>query len=116
LALVAFILETTRWGKPQYDNHIAFSEGLRSSFKPDRKTQTPSQVFGERASEFGKDVSIFPKETDNLPVSNAAQKPDIKVWSWPGFGHDAPKPQQKNRERHSILTPRNRGRPSRKKW
>ena len=97
LALVAFTLEKSEFVKPRYDNKIAFSAELgnilsgrgdgEGSRAEDHKPQ------GSRTSNFYNPGSVLKGPTNDLPAANTASTGNVKLWSWPGFGSDAPKPQ-----------------------
>ncbi|RKZ06473.1 hypothetical protein DRQ25_13845 [Candidatus Fermentibacteria bacterium] len=106
LALVAFTLETTDFGKPKFSIDFAFSgkigektetseEGVpgwvtvKSDKKVDpREENRPSLGRTQGLEENNK--SLVTKK-DSLPGSNL-NNDSIKLWSWPGWERDAPRP------------------------
>lgn len=81
LSLVAFTLEKTPFGKPTLNEKIIFT-----SIDHDKKVP-PSLLEGLPMPPEQKSPSSSRQE---LQSSNST-KP-VKLWDWPGFGHDAPRP------------------------
>lgn len=106
LALVAFILEKTEFGKPKFNNDITFSSnlGLRV-ISGDGISQIEQRTGAEdhrpklgRASEIDKNNTSGPIFSDqrSIPGTNMNNDSFVKLWSWPGFLRDEPKPQVRN--------------------
>ena len=110
LSLVAFELEMTGFGKPKYNAHIAFSGHFGERVEPvlyegemvikqdeqytraQRANQQKPQTG--RAKEVEPNNSILESNSDKLPATNTTRQPEqgVRLWSWPGFNRDAPKP------------------------
>ncbi|MHA1909775.1 MAG: terminase large subunit domain-containing protein [Candidatus Thorarchaeota archaeon] len=101
LALVAFSLEKSQFGKPTYSQTIAvtgrFGEDCdmgresKSDFKVDK--YKPKEG---RASQMEKDTRIIMPENGDLPAANTNLGSSVGIWRWPGFGHDAPRPEARS--------------------
>jgi replicative DNA helicase len=96
LGLVAFTLEKTDLGKPKFETGIAFTgklgineaTGINQPFRPQSKYDSPEvhrPVVGR--ADFQK-ASAGP----GLPAANTGNGTQLPLWDWPGWGHDAPKP------------------------
>jgi hypothetical protein len=93
LALVAFTLEKTEFGRPTYDLTVAFSGRLGENniqkSVPTRESQRPKTG---RTKGIAQQMSLLGEE-NRVPASNSTvETGGVKLWRWPGFGHDAPKP------------------------
>lgn len=107
LALVAFTLETTDFGKPKFSIDFAFSGkiGERTEtpeeevpgfvvVKNDKKIDPRSENRPELNRTEGVEqekASIF-AGSQGLPAKNTTKDSGVKIWAWPGFDRDAPKP------------------------
>jgi len=127
LALVGFTLEKTKFGKPIFDTSVAFAGKLRgdSSFEKGRQSfdqQAKEHRPKEGRSELARAKSVV--EELELPASNLSQATGVRLWRWPEFGHDGPKPVARSRgeafrqAEQRILGKRksNRRRPKRTKF
>jgi hypothetical protein len=134
LALVAFEMEMTAFGKPQFDAHIAFSGKIGEVINP---MTSPGEIViqnnfkrAELASKAAENARPELKRTDNftssgidslsgqgannLPAANTANgNKGPKLWSWPGFNRDAPPPSRSGfmRQLRKSMAP-----PKRKKF
>ncbi len=112
LAVVAFTLEKTEFGKPTFTSTINFSgyfgqvidapkeEGSLVIDDPRTRDKNPSKnnkhalenkpSMNRTAVVDGKGGSILNPNT--MPANNVSMPQQIKLWDWPGFGHDAPRP------------------------
>ncbi|MBW1802319.1 MAG: terminase family protein, partial [Deltaproteobacteria bacterium] len=94
LALVAFALEKSEFGKPTYMQHIAFGGQFGDNKKQrpitDARDNRPKQ--GRAAVMTDGNQPIIPSAQGDLPAANHSVESGICLWNWPGFGHDAPKP------------------------
>lgn len=134
LALVAFTLEKSKFGKPTYSAIAAIAGRFGEKEDPNRRDeakdrkQSLSKVAEQHKPKTGR--SMMGKEADSLlkdpngtmPGANMAAMP-TKLWTWPGWGHDAPKPlvrtlteAAKEAERRTFRSPHRRNRPSRSKF
>ena len=138
LSVLGFTLEVTPLGKPKYDTGIAFSgrfgEGVdalihegdtvihpgntREKHRENREKQRPTNG---RDSVVNKREGLLGGESP-LPASNTQKGKQLGLWSWPGFGHDTPKPRVRtlaeaegDASRRLGLRPRLAHKPSRKK-
>jgi replicative DNA helicase len=97
LAFVAFALEKTEFGKPSYTQSIAMAGqfgdpgGAKNNRLPVRDRNGHKPKSG-RADLMQQDQSIFPGSSGDLPAANTNVESGTKIWSYPGFGHDGPKP------------------------
>jgi len=93
LALVAHTLEKSMFSKPKFVANISMAGTFGDSHL--NKKEEGEHRPGNRTSEFSKDKSIFEQLSvdSRIPAANTDRKPSSNgVWSWPGFGYDAPKP------------------------
>lgn len=105
LALVAFTLEQTPFGKPSYSSAMGFAPyfgnklpeheagGLIIQPHPDqvKDVHTKHRPSMDRSTVFEK--STLMSTSKSLPANHArAESGQIGLWSWPGFGSDSPKP------------------------
>lgn len=100
LALVAFTFEKTKFGKPTYSTQIAFA----GSFGGGGSTkavdyQTMKQAASEhKPSNTRSDLlqdgikNLLGSDIGELPAANTSVESSMRLWAWPGFGHDAPRP------------------------
>jgi hypothetical protein len=108
LALVAFTLETTDFGKPKFSIDFAFSGKIGEKkdipeeelsgwviVKNDKKVDPRSKHRPELNRTEGLESEKKPlfSSSQGLPAKNTTQDRDgIKLWTWPGWSRDAPKP------------------------
>jgi replicative DNA helicase len=128
LALIAFALEKTQFGRPVYTHHIAFAGQFGSA-----QTKRPEQSYRDhaeehkpktgRADQMNRENRIFASEHGDLPAANTTIESGVRLWSWPGWGHDAPKPRVRSAreaweqaERRVYGTKPSRRRPRRSKF
>jgi hypothetical protein len=99
LALVAFTLEKTDFGRPKYYADISFSKDLggilgntdkqSTTMKNDAEKRRPQ---GNRAGTLDNPTGLT-QQTDTVPAANNRGNTTLKhPWTWPGYGHDAPMP------------------------
>jgi replicative DNA helicase len=117
LALVAFTLETTKFGKPDFSVDFAFSgkfgekvepetEGMALVVASDKKKdpREHNRPTLSRTEEFEEQTTLLGKNKD-LPGSHLNRDANgVKLWSWPGFDSDRPKPIRKGLNGTSIRT------------
>lgn len=97
LALAAFVLEETPWGKKTIDTDIKVSESLFSTLKSGSKErEIKIDRPPGRLGILNSNDNIIKDPSDKLPVVNAKEKP-APLWDWPGFLRDAPRPQRNTR-------------------
>lgn len=133
LALVAFALEKGAFSRPVYSTEVGFAgrlgagensgkeNSLSNSFAQEAEQHKPKSG---RASVVLPDTRIIKPVNGELPASNTSVASEVKIWAWPGFGHDAPKPQARplgeamRQAAGRVLGNRGHGgnRPQRKKW
>ena len=127
LALVSFTLEKSHFAKPTYLPDIGFAGKFGESSKPPLIASMAASAEKHRpqktrAITTNEDIPVFIGNGD-MPVANiAAELQETKVWNWPGFLRDGPRPQV--RQVDNIFSPiRNNGRmntsrskPQRKKF
>ena len=99
LALVAFTLEKTDFGRPKFYADISFSKDLggmltNGTGKPEQFSQAAEAHRPEGNRAGGLDTPPSLKEgCPSLPAANNRGNSELKSpWTWPGFGHDAPAP------------------------
>lgn len=134
LALVAFALEKSKFGKPSYSAMAAIAGRFGEKDDPNRrdeardKYQAMTKVAEQHKPKTGRAMmgkeaeGILKDYNGTIPGANMASK-TTKLWSWPGWGHDAPKPlvrtlteAQKEAEKRVFRSPHRRNRPSRAKF
>jgi replicative DNA helicase len=110
LALIGFVLETTRFGKPKFEHRISFPPNLGAAIGGDKRTSFGSIAEEHRpkrgrAEPVHADYGMY--DPNSMPASNTAQETgNAKIWSWPGFGHDAPRPQARSRKESFVAAHR----------
>jgi replicative DNA helicase len=117
LALVAFTLEKTDFGKPTYRIDFTFagkfgektipdSDGIGIIIKNDKKINPRDKnkpQLGRAEDLSGEEKSILTQK--ELPAAHANVGTDVKLWAWPGFEVDAPKPKMRSMgERKKMRT------------
>lgn len=130
LALVGFTLEKTPFGKPNYINDIRFVKNFSlGDVKPAQVEPYKLKAEEHKPKEGRGDISSRAKnlefmDTPSIPGAKLNAESEIKIWRWPGFGHDAPPPKPRTREeafrqaaQRKGLTPMRRSkRPKRTKF
>jgi len=106
LALIAFTLEETRFGKPRYSTQVNFAggtalDGISPSLGEGSRVDVPADnVIGlarpERADTHRGSIDSQTLKQPNtlsgkVPVANTNNQ-HVKLWSWPGWERDTPKP------------------------
>jgi replicative DNA helicase len=118
LALVAFTLETTDFGRPKFSIDFAFSGKIgekieteqeeipgwvvvKSDKKIDpRKANRPSLTRTEGLEEEKKSLL---SNTKSLPGSHLNRDMGgVKIWAWPGWDRDAPRPKAESSVRRGV--------------
>lgn len=116
LALLAFTLEGSEFGKVKFDSHIAFSPGFGQ--KPPQQLTFQGKMETNQGMEAQKPsmnrTENIGNQTFGSEKSAGVRTGDAprKLWAWPGFDKDSPKP---NRSITGGLSGRRPGPPSRKK-
>jgi intein/homing endonuclease len=128
LALVAFTQEKGTFGKPQYDNKISFAgrfgeqasgnKNIGTTFEKEAKDHLPD--LGRTMNVEKSDRLISPAG-GGLPASHTAVESNVRPWSWPGFGSDAPAPKTRSlsefvRQANRKVAGRRGRRPQRSKF
>jgi hypothetical protein len=125
LALVAFTLEKSKLGKPIYCQDIAFAPKFGENLQglPLTEEAKNHKPLEGRANLMKKENETFPNENGDLPASKSVYDQETKIWAWPGWGHDAPRPVGRaladaiSQARNRIFgSNRNRNRPHRNKF
>lgn len=123
LALVAFELEMTAFGKPSYNPHIAFSGRLgevmespaqvgdiiiKNERAPEARSRRAAEQkpLGNRTQNVVQDNDVFNPQNP-LPGANMnnAIPSSPKLWSWDGFNRDQPAPKSKTLFRKTSKPP-----------
>lgn len=120
LALVAFTLEKTAFGKPIFTTNIAFSGyfGQIIDHKPedggliiedprakasnpskDNKQAVMNKPTMNRTETVENKGSILNKNT--MPAAHVNMPQQMRLWEWPGFDHDTPRPKSRSMGRRS---------------
>jgi len=91
LALVAFVLEESEFGKPKYDPYIAYTttrvENIAKEINAtSRVAELPQMNQSSRVSGMEERSTGLPAANTNINVRNN------KIWSWPGWSADLPPP------------------------
>ena len=106
LALVAFTLETTDFGKPKFSIDFAFSGKIGEKVeaqdlpgwvkvKSDRKVDEGAKHRPDlkRAEGFENEKKPIFSTSQGLPAKNTTRDTGgVKLWTWPGFSRDEPRP------------------------
>lgn len=130
LSLVAFTLEKSQFGKPIYDNKVSFAGKIGAGFDSAEKSGSFNDQANNHKPKAGRSSlmqradNIIMDDAPELPAANTGESNRPNIWKWPGFGHDAPKPQGRSRREafeqaeRRVLGPRGsrRKRPSRTKF
>jgi replicative DNA helicase len=107
LALVAFTLQMSEFGKPVFQTDIAFSGnfGESSSEQAERlaaakEVSSRNQQIENTRPQAGRadfaEKSGF-VNSEKMPAANTTLESQQRLWSWPGWEHDAPKPVKRGR-------------------
>jgi len=102
LALVAFTLEKSGFAKPVYSSAIAFGprfgggEDYIAPPKPRDKLADEHRPPPDRAGALLPDARILHSVNGDLPAARTSGNA-VKIWSWPGFGRDEPRPQPRHK-------------------
>lgn len=137
LALVAFTLEKSRYGKPSYSAQVAiaprFGEGGREDDPSDPKIKDRgeplSAVAREHRPQLGRADNMIREKGKlirdpygEIPGANMAQT-QTKLWAWPGWEYDKAKPKArsmaeatKEAQQRVFRNPSLRNRPRRAKF
>lgn len=127
LALVAFMLEKSQFGRPIYNNAIAFAGrfGEARDVKPSSsmiKQSEDHRPQGGRASMMKPDEKLFKSMNGEVPAANTYAETSVRPWSWSGFLRDEPRPHMRSSNKsmrdidRRILRPLGKTRPRRKKF
>jgi hypothetical protein len=116
LALVAFVLEESEFGKPKYDPYIAHSAHRLGDIMESKEAEEKSKqegrtaVFADVGPGGSSSRSILSRPSSSgLPASHTSDRIEqTRIWSWPGFSADLPPP-----TRPRPRTPNRPGRPKR---
>jgi replicative DNA helicase len=135
LSIVAFVLETTTWGKPQFDTNIAFCsyfgegktlvhegdtvvEGRDKNISIKEQRERTKPAMGRDIEASGQ-MNLF--KSHELPGNHIQTENQVQAWSWPGFLKDDPKPRVRSlseagedARKRMGLSPRRGGKPRRK--
>lgn len=136
LSIVAFVMEVTPLGKPKYDSHIAFSGKIGERIDAllhegdtvinnDKKLDIAAQKREKSRPSMSRTETVEKKSLtapSDLPANHTTRESKVGLWSWPGFGHDAPRPKVRTlteaendaKQRLGIGVGRRAGRPNRK--
>jgi len=121
LALVAFTLEKTPFGKPKYDNTIAYSPGIGLIDGDTGKHISAESHKPQSGRADFANVNTISKP--DLPAAHTNKEAGVKIWNWPGFGHDAPRPKSRSMQQASNdarkrigMSPRRPSAPKRRKF
>lgn len=127
LSLIGFTLEGSLFSTkalPSPDIRFAgrLGEHTHKTIEEGRTSQSPPGLSRQKISnnsdqetkptsgriQYAENPAIFNRK--ELPAYNTGRENNTKLWRWPGFGHDAPKPKPKA---YSGLKPKRFGRPGR---
>lgn len=107
LAMVGFTLETTDFGQPKYSIDFTFSGKIGEKIdveessqgwiaKQDKKRMNENSKHRpdlKRTEDFEEDKKPILSSSQGLPARHTTRDTDgIKLWTWPGFMRDEPKP------------------------
>jgi hypothetical protein len=108
LALIAFLLEKTAYGKPTYTYDIAIAGKFGDLEGPHLDKNIVGRVSKDHSSDRS---SLFKKEerlitsTPQLPACNTSKTSNLPLWSWPGWSRDLPAPKSKNHNNRRQFRP-----------
>ncbi len=98
LALVAFVLEESEFGKPKYDPYVAhaahrFGDILEAKEAEQKQKEGRVTQFAETNSGQSQRSVMNTSNSSGLPASHTSNRVDTnRIWSWPGFSADLPPP------------------------
>ncbi|RLC08697.1 MAG: hypothetical protein DRI24_22945, partial [Deltaproteobacteria bacterium] len=98
LALVAYTLEKTPFGKPIFSNAIAMAPALRDSVEISDTAQKTSDTHRPkpgRGDIATRARNVLGNVESTLPVANSQLNSSNRLWSRPGWSHDGPLPERK---------------------
>jgi hypothetical protein len=99
LALVAFALEKGQFGKLTYTSNIAVAGKFGEIYEQSPTGQSYIETLKNhkpntgRANQMQGDNRIIKNPYGETPGANMNNETTVRVWDWPGFLRDAPKPQ-----------------------
>jgi len=99
LALVAFILEKTAYGKPTYSCEIAIAGKFGDPEGPSLKNDVAERVSKNHSlnrTSFTRGEENIISSASQLPANNTNKTQVLPLWSWPGWSRDLPAPQSKS--------------------
>lgn len=96
LALVAFVLEESEFGRPRYDPHIAYTMTRAQDISKDMVAETRvSQLPKMERSVESRTNGLGQSSFHGLPAANTTVEGDQnRIWSWPGWSSDLPPPRR----------------------
>lgn len=127
LALVAFALETSQFGKPIYSSAITFAgrfgeaKDVVSSDSMIKQSEN-HRPQGGRASVVKSEDKFFQSVNGEVPAANTHTETTVRPWNWKGFLRDEPRPHTRSMNQamrdaeRRVLKPLGRNRPRRKKF
>lgn len=109
LALVAFVLEKSAFGKPKFSCDIAlagkFGDSEGPSFEKSVVERVSKNTSPDRATLFKKEERLV-ASTPPLPANNTSKTGNLPLWSWPGWSRDLPAPQPKSHNSRRQFRPK----------
>jgi len=126
LALVGYTLEKTLFGKPSYSVDFQFAGRFGEKIMPDLEGAgiiiENKKKVDERAKsrpDLNRAEEMTPSENlilnnNPLPGANLNRGGEVKLWAWPGFGSDSPRPKIRSGERTGPNRSVRTSKPSRK--
>jgi replicative DNA helicase len=117
LALIAFTLEGSQFGKINFDSHIAFSQPIGQkkpqSVTPGRPYDLNNQDIQPQKPSMNRTDGMDSRSPSLQTPAHTNNTEQRRLWNWPGFERDAPRPV---RQVPGGLSGRHGGPPSRKKF
>jgi replicative DNA helicase len=101
LSLLAFTMEESEFGKAKFQTKVAFTSVSPLSPKPEQDTKSPVSV-------------ISPTSGRSELAQRTGSNYQTTTLMWPGFEHDAPKPDLNKRGQNRLFPRREYYRPNRK--
>jgi replicative DNA helicase len=104
LALVGYTLEKTLFGQPHYSIDFTFSGKFGEKIMPDLKgagiiieNRKKEDLRAKNRPSLNRAEELTPDETltvtkNSLPGAHLNHGGEVKLWAWPGFERDAPRP------------------------
>jgi hypothetical protein len=94
LALVAFTLEKTEFGRPSYSIQLGFTgrigeNDLANSVREGAASREEAKPKESRSANLLNGSGAF---SHDLPMANSSHDSSVGLWSWPDFMRDGPKP------------------------